>query len=365
MKKLAVILLIALIGIGSAQAQMFQTVTPEEATLLQSGPGKTYCPNCGMHLVKFYKTSHAMHQADGAQHQYCSLHCLVEANTGDLDKAQVVDTASLKFISAKDAFYVVGSSVKGTMTMKSKYAFADKKAAEAFMKENGGELMDFAAATKIARTALAMENKNIDKKRAMMAGKGEKVFAKMCQKEDLPHFHSIAEAKTYIAENGTCGELDDGQMQAVAIYLFNRDHAHHHAAKALVVPKKSKCPVCGMFVDLYPKWAALIETTDGQTLYFDGVKDLMKFYLQPEKFKEGMKQGDFKTIQVTDYYTLQAFAADQAWYVLDSNVFGPMGNELIPFQTRKDAETFKKDHFGIRIVSFSEITRKMVYDLDK
>ena len=72
-------LLLVMVG-GFAEAKMFQTVAPGEAELLQSGKGKLYCPNCGMNLVKFYKTSHAMKQKDGSIHQYCSIHCLAEAN---------------------------------------------------------------------------------------------------------------------------------------------------------------------------------------------------------------------------------------------------------------------------------------------
>ena len=43
------------------------------------------------------------------------------------------------------------------------------------------------------------------------------------------------------------------------------------------IRSKAKCPVCGMFVNKYPKWTAVIETSDGTNYYFDGVKDMMKF----------------------------------------------------------------------------------------
>ena len=85
MKIIKIALLLALVS-GFAQAKMFQSVAPEQAELLQVGKSKLYCPNCGMNLIKFYKTSHAMKQHDGSTHQYCSIHCLSEANdeiTGD------------------------------------------------------------------------------------------------------------------------------------------------------------------------------------------------------------------------------------------------------------------------------------------
>ncbi len=44
-----------------------------------------------------------------------------------------------------------------------------------------------------------------------------------------------------------------------------------------------KCPVCGMFVAKYPDFVARIDFKDGSYAFFDGVKDMLKFYFQPEK----------------------------------------------------------------------------------
>jgi nitrous oxide reductase accessory protein NosL len=137
----------------SATAKMnrskFQTVPVQQAMLLQKSDS---CAICGMHLPTFYKTNHAADTKDGIK-QYCSLHCVVkdnEFNKTDLKNLKVVDTDSLKFISALDAFYVVGSKKSGTMSMVSKYAFSTKAKAEAFAKEFGGKVMKFYDAYKEA-----------------------------------------------------------------------------------------------------------------------------------------------------------------------------------------------------------------------
>ncbi len=223
MKQVVRVVLLLVMVFGFAEAKMFQTVAPEKAQLLQTGKGKLYCPNCGMNLVMFYKTSHAMKQKDGSTHQYCSMHCLVEANDQISPDVQVVDVSSLKFINAHSAHYVVGSNKKGTMTMNSKYAFANKTDAEAFAKANGGKVMSFADAVKIARKAINKENAMINKKRGMMAEKGEMMYGKMCKQTKLPKFSSIADAKTHIVDSGICGKLEDKQFQAIAIYLFRKD----------------------------------------------------------------------------------------------------------------------------------------------
>lgn len=353
-----------LIIAGLAKAEMFQSVSSDKAVLLQTGKGKRYCPNCGMELQKFYKTSHAMKQKDGSIHQYCSIHCLAEANDEITPDTQVVDTETLKFIPAFTAFYVVGSSKPGTMTMNSKYAFGTKEAAEAFAKANGGKVMGFAEAVQLAADDIAKDDIMIEKKRMMAAEKGKMMYAKLCKQDELPAFGSIAEAKTYIVENDTCGTLKDKQYQAIAIYLMKRDAMATASSKAIHVTHGAKCPVCGMFVEKYPKWAAEIKI-DGYTHLFDGVKDMMKFYLTPAAYHKDATREMITEMLVTDYYTFEAIDARKAWYVSGSNVYGPMGNELVPFKTREDAETFKKDHFGKAVLTFDTITSEIVTSLDK
>lgn len=363
---LVVVLLAGLtVATVPAQAQMYQTVEQDQAQLLQADPGKLYCPNCGMNLVTFYRTGHALVAADGVTHQYCSLHCLVEANPTLEGQPLVVDNTGLQFIPADQAFYVVGSSKPGTMTMNSKYAFAGEAAAQAFAAANGGQVMTFTAAVEIARAGLTGENAMIDKKRALAAEKGQAIFAKMHNGTPVPVFTSIAEAKTYLADTGVCGNLKDEQYQAVALYLVRRQSGEQTAAVRLEVPAKEKCPVCGMFVAKYPKWAAMAELKDGRKFWFDGVKDLMKFYLQADRYNVMALPTDFAGLAVTDYYTLAAVPAEQAWFVTGSNVFGPMGNELVPFASEEDARTFLEDHFGERVLMFTEITAQLVHDLDK
>ncbi|MEA2092342.1 MAG: nitrous oxide reductase accessory protein NosL [Campylobacterota bacterium] len=139
---------ILLIGCGAekphVKSSMFQSVNPQEATLVQSGKDKESCNRCGMNLVRYYKTSHAaVHK--GKHYQYCSIHCL-EEHLGEgitLKNPKVVDVDSLKLISVSKAYYVVGSKKRGTMTRVSKYAFLDEKMAKKFQAKYGGEIMDF------------------------------------------------------------------------------------------------------------------------------------------------------------------------------------------------------------------------------
>ncbi len=356
-------ILILSIMIGSLQAKdMFQSVTPKDATLLQDGKIKPFCTRCGMNLIKFYKNDHAIFYKNGVQKQFCSFHCLVEElksiNPKDIDKIVVVDTDSLKFINVNDAWYVVGSKIRGTMSKNSKYAFSSKERAKEFATKNGGEVKNYQEALKIAQDDYQKDMMMISKKRAMMSKKGQKIYEIMCDKKRIEalKYSGIGDLKAQIAKDKLCKNIDGKKLQAVSIFLATKSNKN---SKSIEVPQKAKCPVCGMFVAKYPKWVALIETNSGDKLYFDGVKDMMKLYFDPKKFSH--ERDNFKSIKVTDYYTLKPIEAKKALFVIGSNIYGPMGEELIPFSNENDAKTFLKEHHGKSIITFDQISEKQLY----
>lgn len=129
--------------------------------------------------------------------------------------------------------------------------------------------------------------------------------------------------------------------------------------------KEDKCPVCGMFVYKYPDWLAYIEFGDETRKWFDGAKDAFKFYLKLDHYSPSRKTSDIKHFIVTEYYDLIRIDSKKAYYVLHSDVYGPMGRELVPFKTKAAAEEFMRDHNGKRILQFDEVTPDIVESLDR
>jgi copper chaperone NosL len=125
-----------------------------------------------------------------------------------------------------------------------------------------------------------------------------------------------------------------------------------------------KCPVCGMFVAKYPDFMAEILFKDGSYTVFDGVKDMARYYLNFAKYNPSKTVSDIESIYVTDYYRLEFINGLNAFYIVDSNVFGPMGRELIPFEKEEDAREFMADHAGKSIVPWKAITQDLVKGLD-
>ena len=125
-----------------------------------------------------------------------------------------------------------------------------------------------------------------------------------------------------------------------------------------------RCPVCGMFVAKYPDWTAGIVYRDGAKVFFDGPKDMFKYFLNLSKYAPEKSDGDIAAVYVTEYYDMNLIDASKAFFVIGSDIFGPMGRELIPFKDQTDAEMFKKDHKGERIVRFDQVLPATINRLD-
>jgi len=127
---------------------------------------------------------------------------------------------------------------------------------------------------------------------------------------------------------------------------------------------KDKCPVCGMFVAKFPDFAAEIQFRDGATFHFDGAKDMFKFYLNLPRYTPGKKSADISAVLVTDYYDLTMVEGRTAYYVVGSDVYGPMGRELVPFAKESKARDFLKDHHGKTVIRFRDVTAALLRPLD-
>lgn len=141
----------------------------------------------------------------------------------------------------------------------------------------------------------------------------------------------------------------------------------HTAADEKIFTKpaaRDKCPVCGMFVVKYPDWVAEVVFKDGSYALFDGPKDLFKFLLDLKQYAPGKRQSDIDTVFVTDYYAVRPIDGRTAFYVQGSDVNGPMGRELVPFENAAEAREFLKDHGAMRVFRFNEITPAVLKELD-
>ena len=187
---------------------------------------------------------------------------------------------------------------------------------------------------------------------------GKKIYQQKCPKMNLAQYKNFDTLENDVINNGICTKLNHRYSDALLLYLWDvkreKNSIKHY--EKLTVTKKDKCPVCGMFLYKYPRWVSRIEYTD-KNVSFDGIKDMMKYYFEHKQ--------NIKEILVQDYYTQQTIDANKAYFVLGSDVYGPMGNELIAFDAKDAAKRFALDHRGKKILTFKEITKDEVYKLDE
>ncbi len=125
-----------------------------------------------------------------------------------------------------------------------------------------------------------------------------------------------------------------------------------------------RCAVCGMFLEKYQPWITQLHQAGSKPALFDGVKDMMAYYFDPSAYGGSGDLSGAK-IWVKDYYRLKYIDGRAAYFVVGSDVMGPMGEELIPFDSRSAAENFMKDHKGKQILEFGEIDVSMIMAMKK
>lgn len=151
---------------------------------------------------------------------------------------------------------------------------------------------------------------------------------------------------------------------AVVLVLSAFRTADCAQAAPVTATPADKCPVCGMFVAKYPDFLAQIIFTDGSHALFDGTKDMFKYFFDLKKYNAAKQRSDIVSVYVMDYYSMKPVDGRTAWYVVGSDVFGPMGRELIPFQQETEAKEFSKDHSGKQILRFDEVTPALIKGLE-
>lgn len=131
------------------------------------------CPYCGMDRKMYHHSRMLVHYSDDLPDGTCSLHCAAISLSINVDRGPkaiyVADNASPEeikpLIEVGKAIFLVGSSLKGVMTRRSKVAYGSEAAAKASQAANGGELADFDKALLAAHADMAGDAAMIRKNR--------------------------------------------------------------------------------------------------------------------------------------------------------------------------------------------------------
>lgn len=271
---------------------------------------------------------------------------LTQKNPELLDYFFVFDFYTNSQINPKNAFYVINSKYKSSCSKYPIIAFENEETANNFAEKYFGNVRDFDFALFVANKDLQYDSEVITKRFEAKASRGKNIFETFCKKKIK-----------------NCVNLSKSDKEDFVYFLENQNKAKEISKiDSINVPENSKCPVCGMFVAKYPKWVAQIKCKD-HIHFFDGVKDMMKFYFEAPKYGHTIDAKESAEIFVSDYYTTAKIEAKKAFFVIGSNVYGPMGHELIAFGKFEDAKEFQKSHNGKVILKFNEISQQILKGL--
>ena len=136
---------------GQTFAASEPTSKPDAAPLDNELDKYPRCVICNMDRSTFHFSRHLLHYADDHAEGTCSINCASEAMLRERKRGfKAIYAADFgvagepkPLIEVSAATYLIGSSLRAVMSPVSKYAFAQRSAAEAVMSDAGGQLASF------------------------------------------------------------------------------------------------------------------------------------------------------------------------------------------------------------------------------
>jgi len=164
MKKMCVVNLVIAVCFAFA-GLTFAQQTKEDISVHKA------CKYCGMDRGAYNFSRMLIEYDDGVIAAFCSIHCAAVDLANNIDKTpkaiQVGDFNGRHLIDAEKAFWVVGGTKPGVMSMRGKWAFEKKEDAEDFMNKNQGKIASFEEAMKMAYEDMHEDTKAIRERRKM------------------------------------------------------------------------------------------------------------------------------------------------------------------------------------------------------
>lgn len=116
---------------------------------------------------------------------------------------------------------------------------------------------------------------------------------------------------------------------------------------------QQRCELCGMRIDPRSGWRAGGRSASGEVL-FDTPKCLFRYHL---------REGGVREPWAIEYYSQERRPARELFYVIGTDLTGPMGRDLVPVSGREAADRLMREHHGERVLAFGEVTAAIVDDL--
>lgn len=143
-------------------------------------------------------------------------------------------------------------------------------------------------------------------------------------------------------------------------HAHNHDHASHEGENTEATAEVNyDCSYCGMPSQEFPKWNTKMISEKGVSWFCS--PRCTFFTITNDKTKPQA----IKSLEVSDYYSTDRIDAQQAFFVIHSDITGPMGHDLIPFADLESAKEFQQDHKGKDPIPFNAINANTLQEVIK
>lgn len=119
-------------------------------------------------------------------------------------------------------------------------------------------------------------------------------------------------------------------------------------------PAGGRCALCGMRVTRGSAFASGASEANGHEVLFDSVKCMFRWLGQ---------HTDARDAWTTEHLSRSERPARDLFYVMGTDIDGPMGADLVPVDTREHAEQIRTTHHGTQILAFAEVTSSVLDEL--
>jgi nitrous oxide reductase accessory protein NosL len=129
------------------------------------------------------------------------------------------------------------------------------------------------------------------------------------------------------------------------------------------IESDKRCPLCKMYPARYPKFNCQIIFKDGSYEAFDSTIGLLVYLHFPDKTGKTLKP--VTGIYFKDYLKGGWLEADKTFFVIGSEIRGPMGIQFLPVDSEQAAADLKNQAQGKDIVHFIKVNRQYLIDAAK
>jgi len=219
-------------------------------------------PHTAMSIEAYKESSfRALFKTNERLRTYNSVYSLLkdEQNYG-LKAFEAYTKDTQRYEKAEKLFFVYPLTNRSPFGKYTSIAFDSQELAFAYAKDHKAEVIDFEKLLNVTKESMHKDELLMHtrfKKRAYPMGK--KVYEQQCKAIEPTEFMEIGELKKMLVDDLPCGVLNEERLHALSLYLWHvkRRGDLGEVEGKVEVGEDEKCPVCGMFVYKYPKWARI------------------------------------------------------------------------------------------------------------